>query len=154
VGEVWHVDRRLRRQAPSWARSHPHVAADLGPTSFLYVAADGEDGEPDAGVFPTLVDELILTARAETRRHWRLPGWFHPEDRPSALSYHGRAWRWERRGRHVLLTTVGRGQEFVLDAADYPEADDWARNLIAVGASQGRPGSTGRPGLPPEFPRA
>jgi len=137
VGAVWTGDKL--QQAPRWAQSHPHVASDYGPTSTVYVAADDPPGQPDAGAFPRLVDELILTAPGETRRRWRLPAWFHPEGHGSALSYHGKPSRWQRAGGQVLLTTAGRGQEFVLDADDYPEAREWATRSIAAGASRRRP---------------
>jgi len=33
----------------------------------------------------------------------------------------------------VLLSSVGRGQEFVLDSSDYPEVLPWAASLLALG---------------------
>ena len=31
---------------------------------------------------------------------------------------------------HTYLRSVGRGQEFVLDLAHYPEAFEWLSNLV------------------------
>ena len=59
-----------------------------------------------------------------------LPAWFHPRDGRSPLSLHSNPSRWSRHGQHVHLQTVGRGQEVVLAAGEYPEAVPWARNLI------------------------
>jgi hypothetical protein len=47
-----------------------------------------------------------------------------------ALSYHTQLKRWEQRADYVLLKSAGRGQEFVLDCDDYPEAAEWLANLI------------------------
>ena len=54
---------------------------------------------------------------------------FNPQGRPSTLSYHSEP-RWEPNAEGVIVNTVGRGREFVLDGADYPEAPPWARGLI------------------------
>lgn len=35
-------------------------------------------------------------------------------------------------GDTVLLNTVGRGQEFVLDCQDYPEAVQWLSQLLCL----------------------
>jgi hypothetical protein len=51
------------------------------------------------------------------------------------LTYHGEPSRWTPTGQRVRLDAVARGQEFVLDAAHYPEAVDWARSMIATGSA-------------------
>lgn len=38
--------------------------------------------------------------------------------------------RWLKRENNTLLKTVGRGQEFVLDCNNYPEAYKWIGDLI------------------------
>lgn len=111
------------------ALHHPHMGYDHPPNNTLYVA----DGVLSAGVFPRFDERIQLTDPGDTRSHWRLPRWFHPfepgGERPP-LGYHGDASRWRSEGDDVLLATVGRGQEFVLDATAYPEAEEWALNLI------------------------
>ena len=47
-------------------------------------------------------------------------------------TYHGNAQeRCRRDANHAYLRSVGRGQEFVLDLAHYPEAVEWLSNLVA-----------------------
>jgi len=51
-------------------------------------------------------------------------------ERNSMLSYHRDPNRWTCYDNYTDLRSVGRGQEFILDAVDYPEAAEWARALI------------------------
>ncbi len=46
------------------------------------------------------------------------------------LSYHPDPNRWERDDEHAYLKSVGRGQEFVLDLGEYPEATHWLAGLV------------------------
>ena len=47
------------------------------------------------------------------------------------LTYHPDLGRWRRDANHAYLRSVGRGQEFVLDLAHYPEAVEWLTDLVA-----------------------
>ena len=92
---------------------------------------------PGAGVFPRFDKRLLLTEPGQSVSRWKLPHWFHPENRRSALTYHDpertKSNRWTRKpgdSEYVYLQSVGRGQEFVLDCDHYREAEDWARDLI------------------------
>ena len=38
--------------------------------------------------------------------------------------------RWHRDKKGVLLRTVGRGQEFVLDCDYYPEVLNWIKKML------------------------
>ena len=122
---------------PAWAAYHPHVASPQGRRfNTLYVSAEAFSvggacrGIPGAGVFGTYHDELCLTAPGRTRSIWSLPDWFHPSDDRAPLGYHGDPRRWTRDGDRALLQTVGRGQEFVLEAEQYPKAIPWARAMV------------------------
>ena len=122
---------------PLWARYHPHCQhAQFAVPNSLYIAAEHldlpgvSDVLPGAGRWPHFRLQLRLTAPDAQRSVWQLPAWFHPRGRRSALSYHGSLDRWHLRDDHVLLRTVGRGQEFVLDCAAYPEALAWAAELF------------------------
>lgn len=123
---------------PAWLRGHPHCKRrPYDAADSIYIAAERLElaGRPrpraGAGVFARYHDELRLTAADGERSLWRLPRWAHPAGRRSHLTYHGRATRWRAMPDHVLLRTVGRGQEFVLDGTDYPEAVEWAAALLA-----------------------
>jgi hypothetical protein len=136
VGDVWR-GRTGPCEAPQWASSHPHVAAMPGRrANTIYVASDGNLPH-GGGVFPKRHEDLVLTAPSAPRATWRLPEWFCAGGKRPKLTYHPGQTNWAVDGEHVLLQSARRGQEFVLDADDYPEAVTWARRLISA---HGRPG--------------
>lgn len=121
---------------PSWARSHPHAqGTPYAKADSLYIASEQlvlngrATGLPGGGCFPHFAEQLCLTDRhASKRSQWRLPPWFYPfqpHAERSPLSYHGRRDRWQFKNNAALLQSVGRGQEFVLDCDEYPEAIAW-----------------------------
>ncbi len=65
-----------------------------------------------------------------SRSVWRLPSWFYPGEGKSGLSYHTKSTRFRLEEDYVLLKSVGRGQEFVLDCGEYPEALNWLTNIL------------------------
>ena len=50
------------------------------------------------------------------------------------LTYHSDESRWQRVNEGVMLKAVSRGQEFVLDCDDYPEAITWLAELLMLAA--------------------
>jgi hypothetical protein len=48
------------------------------------------------------------------------------------LTYHGDLSRWRTSTAGVTLDSAARGQEFVLDCDDYPEAIEWLRERLAL----------------------
>jgi len=141
VAEVVSVDKTVRpalaRGQWRWAADHPHLAFKPDASNTLYVASEnlslpGEQvrGFPGAGAFDFDAAQRQLTAvDADTPLNWSLPFWFLPGRRP-ALSYHRKPERWTAKGDRVLLRASSRGQEFVLDTLEYPEAIAWARGLL------------------------
>lgn len=127
---------------PVWAHDHPHwqvhQAAPAAAINALYFAADRlhlpglEVDLPGGGVFRRYAEHLRLTAPDASRSVWRLPAWFHPWGRASALSYHADPVRWSMSGQSVRVRTVGRGQEFVLDCDHYPETLDWLAQILGM----------------------
>lgn len=125
-----------------WLAGHPHVVGAqtyADDNNCLYIAADElilggrPTGLPGAGVFGTFRDDLRLTAPAASGRStWQLPTWFMPVGERPPLSYHRKPSLWQRAGASVQLKTVGKGQEFVLDAKHYPEAIPWLQTLFQV----------------------
>jgi hypothetical protein len=86
---------------------------------------------PGASVFPAVADELILTTPDQKHRsRWTLPRWFFPGRGRSPLTYHEKLERWQRCGDRCSLQSGARGQEFVFDTGDYPEAMAWLRGLF------------------------
>jgi hypothetical protein len=64
---------------------------------------------------------------------WQLPRWFNPVAR-TPLSYHANPARWTDCSTSMRLQSVGRGQEFVLDVEQYPEARAWLRSIFRAAA--------------------
>lgn len=135
------VSRKIRvgaEPAPEWAQYHPHIQNADRPSNTLYIARNrlslptNHKEIPGAGVFPRYTTSLRLTALGASRSVWRLPAWFHPHGKSSHLTYHHRSDRWQHNGDHVLLQTSPRGQEFVLDCEEYPEAIEWMATLCAA----------------------
>ena len=126
------------KNIPTWLRDHPHCGSGFARRNAIYVARkrltlpDVGGTIEGGGLFSTYHPNRQLTATARTlRSQWRLPGWFYPTAPAHALSYHGQMARWQRCDDHVLLQTVGRGQEFVLDCAHYPQCAGWLAELFA-----------------------
>ena len=125
----------------TWARHHPHLFSQYrDDTNTVYVASTklelsgGADRceIPGWGVFPELDRRLILTdPNGAGVSSWRLPRWFYPDGNKPPLTYHPDRKRWRRDPNHAYLRSVGRGQEFVLDLAHYPEAVDWLSSLVS-----------------------
>jgi Nucleotide modification associated domain 3 len=120
-----------------WANGHPHLAApDRYKNNTLYFASDRLTSlginASGAGTFDRIRPELTLTETGSNCSKWRLPRWFEPRGRP-ALTYHAEPGRWTDCGTSMRLRTVGRGQEFVLDLDEYPEARGWLRSIFRAG---------------------
>ena len=122
--------------APQWAAYHPHVRDDYGPSNLIFIASEELEiggtscGVPGGGAFPVFRDEICLTAPYRSRSWWRLPLWLYPGEGKEPLSHHEDQSRWIVMGDHVYLRTAARGQEFVLDADQYPESASWVAALI------------------------
>ncbi len=119
-----------------WAAGHPHLdAPDRYKNNMLYFASDRLTSiglaTRGAGTFDRIRPELILTKADSNCSVWQLPRWFEPRGRP-ALSYHSKASRWTDCETSTRLQSVGRGQEFVLDVEQYPEARDWLRSIFSA----------------------
>lgn len=84
-------------------------------------------------MFPDFRNELQLTTPGESRTHWTLPEWFFPEG-TTPLSYHGDLARWVRAADKCHLRSVAKGQEFVLNAEEYSEAEGWLESIIGGSA--------------------
>jgi hypothetical protein len=134
VGSSRPITSELSSELP-WAAYHDHLNRER-PRNHLYIATDrlhlgGVPIDlPGGGTFCQYHESLRLTASARSRSIWALPEWFFPGNERRPLSYHGAPERWERTSRGVLLRTVGRGQEFVLDLEHYPAALPWVRGIL------------------------
>lgn len=140
--QVGTICRPQHDTVPAWLADHPHVTTRDRASNTLYVASeqltlDGMSEKlPGAGTFRTYRDELRLTAPGCSRSVWSLPGCFAPGDGRATFSGHHRASRWSQANGRVQLQSVGRGQEFVLNVADCPEAAAWIRTVVGCGVAR------------------
>ena len=123
----------------AWARHHPHLFRDYRDDKNTVYAASMELDLCDNdqrniagwGVFPRFDQRLVLTDPNDAGvSNWRPPRWFYPNGSKPPLTYHPDRKRWRHDANHAYLRSVGRGQEFVLDLAHYPEAVEWLYNLV------------------------
>lgn len=142
VGEVLSVTGRVQDvvRCYPWLREHPHIAAAdrfNSTNNTIYVAAESltlggaNTGRPGGGIFERFTPSLRLTAVDRKRSYWSLPIWFMPVDGQPALSYHGKPSRWVADNDSVLLQTVAKGQEFILDCDYYPDVTGWLTTLFS-----------------------
>ena len=104
--------------------NHPHLTGNRGANNTLYIGRK-------SGVFSHYSEKLQLTLPDSPKpRMWRLPVWMYPEGGKTPLTYHSNLDRWVEREGHSLLQSASRGQEFVLDCADYPDSVAWLNGLI------------------------
>ena len=121
-----------------WAKYHPHFHCNFGINNTVYIArknlklpAVSSGGLTGAGVFPRFSEQLVLTAPTTTKTsQWLLPQWFYPRDGKCPLTYHKKLDRWQRTKNGTRLNSVAKGQEFILDTNDFPEAIEWLRGLL------------------------
>jgi len=143
VGNVYHpgaADSIL----PKWSFDHPHVQYagedyyKRAKNNTLYIASPhlrlpGLGRSVDGGgIFPRFTESLQLTAPGYSRSTWRFPDFLYPTRGVWPLSYHTHQKHWSRDKEGVLLSTVGRGQEFVLDCENYPKALDWIKEIFTA----------------------
>jgi len=125
-----------------WARYHPHFRRGRGYGT-AFVASDRLSFGSDMGnlsggdYFKQYHECLRLTApNGLSRRFWQLPRWCYPRNGCIPLTYHPDKTSFRRNGKHTILESAARGQEFVLDSRDYPEAVPWARRLILTATKE------------------
>jgi hypothetical protein len=142
IGEIW-CEFQAESALPKWAKYHPHVRGATDefynlskPVDVVFIAKRRLDLPglrlhlPGGGVFRKYHRTLQLTQPGESRRVWCVPSWMYPFPNRPPLTYHPDKKRWRKVRRKVLLRTVDIGQEFVLDAAYYPEAYHWLADLF------------------------
>lgn len=136
VGQAVSVDACDNKKF-HWARYHPHFHRYPERNNTLYAAKKYLElpniniHKKGAGIFEYFNQKLQLTAPESSQASvWELPKWFYPRDVRLPLSYHGDLKRWESTDAATILNVVSRGQEFVLECEDYPEAAEWLLGLI------------------------
>lgn len=141
VGDIWDVTKG-ETAFPAWAGYHPHLQGVFrdengSGQNAIYVAAQEMDpwfgltNLSGGGLFSEFHPSLQLSEGSRLRSQWLLPSWFLPKEERPPLTYHGSTNRWHVVPDGVLLRTVGRGQEFVLNVDAYPESKSWLREILS-----------------------
>ena len=138
IGEILPIESAKPPSGYEWAAYHPHLRQEGESNNVVYVASrhleiDNVDtgSLSGAGVFSYFSTSRQLTdPLAENTTTWNLPAWFHPTGNRTPLTYHRNARRWRFQGERTELKAVSRGQEFILDCDEYPEAVGWVCDLL------------------------
>jgi hypothetical protein len=105
-----------------WLARHPHVRPGWNNKNAIYLAREtltiGNGNIPGYGVFRR---PILLTEEGATPSTWSVPAWLDPKSGGVGMTYNPPS-RWLGNGR---VTVAARGQEFVSDAGDRPDARDW-----------------------------
>jgi len=133
VGDVLDVgpDPGAARTRYPWLDDHPHLQPGWGANNTVYIAAEElciggrAAGKPGWGVFTNGLRLTDTSSRLPSI--WRVPDWLDPTLGGVGMTYHP-AQRWRGDG---TLTAAARGQEFIADIHDRPDAADWLRMLFA-----------------------
>ena len=138
VDEIFEVTPELGERF-DWISYHPHFQHENEKNNVIYTSkrflqVPGCESRPGSGVFSRINPSLVLSSscRRSGASRWELPGWCYPRKGVFPLSYHQKMERWQRRGANTLLSSVPRGQEFVLDADHFPEAIGWVSSLLKL----------------------
>ena len=100
-----------------FSKRHPHTIGEWNTNNTIYIGRGCVAG--------TASSRLRLSIPGEKVSQWRVPNWLHG----AGLTYHGRPERWCGQAR---LTVVGRGQEFVSDISNTPDAAAWLVEMKAA----------------------
>jgi len=123
----------------AWANYHPHFGRELDSNNTIYIGKDtlelpgqGPEKLAGSGVFNKFSNHLVLTAsNSKSPLLWELPDWFYPYKNKTPLTYHSDLSRWKKKNQSTLLNLVARGQEFILNVDEYPEAIGWLKGILS-----------------------
>ncbi len=118
-----------------WLECHPHLYNNINNTIYIgskTLLPEISENYSGYGIFKSIRDIQILTdMRQGNRSIWKLPACFYPSEEKLALTYHRKKERWTIENNEVvILNSVGRGQEFVLDIGLYPNINRWLLDLF------------------------
>ena len=136
IGNIIQVTESTPHEYP-WLAYHPHLVCLDDPNNHIYVASkellleNKATASTGAGVIAQLSELITLTEKGSTKPSvWTLPDWFFPSKKRVAMTYHRKLERWSKRDGKTRLQSTARGQEFILDADQYPEAISWVKEIV------------------------
>lgn len=117
-----------------WGAGHPHLCGPPVLGDSVFVGADelvlGERRLPGTGLFSSRPNR-VLTMPGASRTQWLVPAWMHPDAGVATLSYHGDPGRWgDPVGGKCTLSSVAKGQEFVLSSSRGDLVETWLEGLF------------------------
>lgn len=143
IGKILEIEPDSIAGLEEWIQAHPHALFAekyRDKPNVLYVANDylrinGKRTDiRGAGTFRNWTDKARLSDASVSKSLWRLPKWMDWRGTlKSPLTYHGNPSRWSQDDNDfelVKLRSAHIGQEFVLDTQQYPEAIEWALDII------------------------
>jgi hypothetical protein len=111
-----------------WLEQHPHVRSGWKDRNAIVIARDvltvGDGAIPGFGVFDRAI--MLTMEGAATPSTWAVPPWLDPTGGGVGMTYNPPN-RWLGNGH---LTVAARGQEFVADAGDRIDAQNWLLSLF------------------------
>jgi Nucleotide modification associated domain 3 len=114
----------IEDQPEGFSNRHPHTIGEWNTNNTLYVGS---------GCLAAMANpDLRLSKAGKAVSSWRVPPWL----RTAGLTYHARPDRWV--GKETL-NVVGRGQEFVTDISNIPDAKAWLERVRSAICRNGRP---------------
>ncbi len=137
IDEILEVNKNISNKY-HWLEYHPHFHKKTKSFNTIYIARkylslpNLEDKKfPGAGTFLYFSERLMLSdPSAEIPSIWRLPSWFYPREDKFPLTYHRKLSCWQKTEGGTRLKVVNRGQEFILNTDDFPEAIEWAKKIL------------------------
>jgi hypothetical protein len=132
IGEIHTVggDPKPALASHPWLASHPHLATGWNSNNTVYVAREELSLPGLRTAFPgfgLLKTGLRLTAPASHQPStWTVPAWLNPLHGGTGLTYHPEK-RWNPDN---TLRSAARGQEFIADIGERPDALDWLTRLF------------------------
>lgn len=127
VCDVGENGSSILREYP-WLSQHPHARDGWKAPNTIYIARNSLSlngiEAPGSGVLKR--GYRLTLEDAQRKSEWRVPSWLDVTQGGTGMSFHPPT-RWKGDG---ILQTAARGQEFVADTADNPEAIEWAARLI------------------------
>jgi hypothetical protein len=123
-----------------WANYHPHFNRKYERNDTLYISTKyiklsgvTTSKLSGAGTFLNFSGQLALSAAgAILPSQWELPEWCFPRGGAIPLTYHSNVSRWKKSKNGTRLSSVARGQEFILDTEDFPEGIEWVKHLLQI----------------------
>lgn len=131
VGEIIYAEGISKKEKFDIYKQHPHFAnANIykGLNS-IYVASDNLSGTKLKGSGTFIYNDILrLTKSGFNKSFWELPGFFYDEE--ISISLHKSRKRFRKIDNDKMtLTTVGIGQDFVVDDPK-GRVEEWARGIV------------------------